>query len=165
MSSGFFFGIDLEKWITKETSMKIFIAGDDGLQRLILRIALNQENDMEVIGEASDGLCILEKIRGCIPDVALIDGDMPGLSGIEAIRTIRTGLPQVKLIMHSNYSDENLVQEALTAGADGYLLKMVEHPELISILRSFYHGNRILSSFLFTIEPDFGMLKHTVLRI
>ncbi|MBC2743987.1 MAG: response regulator transcription factor [Desulfosarcina sp.] len=142
--------------------MKIFIADDDALQRLTLRIALNQEKDMRVIGEDSDGLGILKKVRACIPDVALIDVDMPGLSGMDAIRTIRSALPQVKLLMLSNYSDDNLVQEALTTGADGYILKAVEHLELISILRAVYHGQRILSSFLLTIEPDVEMLKHAV---
>jgi DNA-binding NarL/FixJ family response regulator len=142
--------------------MKIFIADDDGLQRLMLRITLNREKDMSVIGEDSDGLGILEKVKACIPDVALIDMDMPGLSGMDAIRTIRSTLPQVKLLMLSNYSDDNLVQEALATGADGYILKSVEHFELISILRAVYHGQRILSSFLLTIEQDVGMLKHSM---
>ena len=105
--------------------IKVFLADDHPLLRAGLRISLSQRNDMELIGEAGDGFSAVEKIRGNPPDVSLIDVDMPGLSGIGVIRILRKSIPQMKILVLSTHNDENYIQGAMAAGADGYVLKSV----------------------------------------
>ena len=113
--------------------MKIFIADDDPLQRMILRIALTQDREIELIGEADNGFTAVEKIQADPPDVSLLDVDMPGLSGIGATWILRKSVPDMKIIVLSTNNDENHIQEAMEAGADGYVLKFVGTDDLVSV--------------------------------
>lgn len=128
--------------------MNIFLADDHPLFRMGLRIALDQEEGLKVIGEASDGFSTVEKIQSNPPDLSLIDVDMPGISGIRAIRILRKVIPEMKIIVLSTYDDEKYVQDAMLAGADGYVLKCVEVEDLVKIIRSVSEGRQIVSPFL-----------------
>lgn len=128
--------------------MNIFLADDHPLFRMGLRIALDQEDEMKVIGEASDGFSAVEKIQSNPPDLSLIDVDMPGISGIRAIRILRKAMPEMKILVLSTYDDEKYIHEAMLAGADGYLLKCVEVADLVKVIRSVCEGKKIVSPFL-----------------
>lgn len=128
--------------------MRIFLADDHPLLRAGLRLSLTQYNDIEISGEASDGFAAVEKIQADPPDLALIDVDMPGISGIGVIRMLRESLPEIKLLVLSSYNDDEYIRNAMRAGADGYVLKSVNTSELVRIIRSFGQGNPIISPYL-----------------
>jgi DNA-binding NarL/FixJ family response regulator len=119
-----------------------------------LRHSLTKEKDIEVVGEASDGFGAVEQIQADPPDVSLIDVDMPGLSGIGAIRVLRKSSPQMKMIVLSTYSDENYIREAMQAGADAYVLKCVEVKELVRIIKALDAGKRALSPYLANLSVN-----------
>ncbi|UCG14868.1 MAG: response regulator transcription factor [Deltaproteobacteria bacterium] len=127
---------------------KVFLADDHPLFRLGLRHSLDQEKSIVVIGEASDGFRAVEQMQAEPPDVSLIDVDMPGLSGIGAIRVLRKSSPQMKMIVLSTYNDKNYVREAMQAGADGYVLKCVGIKELVRIIKTLDAGKPAVSPYL-----------------
>jgi DNA-binding NarL/FixJ family response regulator len=128
--------------------IKIFLADDHPLLRLGLRISLAQEKGFELIGEAADGFDAVEKIQAYPPDVSIIDMDMPGLSGIDIIRILRKSYSQMKIVVLSTYKDENYIQGAMKAGANGYVLKCVCFKELVKIIRAFHEGKKRVSPYL-----------------
>jgi len=134
--------------------IKVFLADDHPLLRAGLRISLSQRNDMELIGEAGDGFSAVEKIRDNPPDISLIDVDMPGLSGIGVIRILHKSIPQMKILVLSTYNDENYIQNAMAAGADGYVLKSVGIEELERIIKSFHAGKPEISPYLVNLAVD-----------
>jgi DNA-binding NarL/FixJ family response regulator len=134
--------------------MRVFLADDHPLFRIGLRIALDQETDIQLIGEASDGFSAVEKIRFDPPDVSLIDVDMPGISGIRVIRMLRKAHPQMKIIVLSTYDDKNYIHGAMQAGADGYVLKCVEVAELVRIIKSFFEGHQVVSPYLVNLSLE-----------
>jgi DNA-binding NarL/FixJ family response regulator len=137
-------------------AMRVFLADDHPLFRIGLRIALDQEADIHLIGEASDGFSAVEKIRADPPDVSLIDVDMPGISGIRVIRMLRKAYPQMKILVLSTYDDENYIQGAMQAGADGYVLKCVEVAELVRIMKSFCEERQVVSPYLVNLSLDYN---------
>jgi len=128
--------------------MRIFLADDHPLLRTGLRLSLGQEKDIEIIGEASDGFSAVEKIQADPPDVSLIDVDMPGMSGIGAIRILSKAIPEMKILVLSTYNDEKYIRDAMQAGADGYVLKSVGISELVRIIKCFSEGQPIVSPYL-----------------
>ncbi|MDY0040760.1 MAG: response regulator transcription factor [Desulforhabdus sp.] len=128
--------------------MRVFLADDHPLFRIGLKIALDQEEDIEIAGEASDGFGAVEKIQADPPDLSLIDMDMPGISGIRVIRILRKTNPDMRILVLSTYDDEKYIEGAMQAGADGYVLKCVEVAELVRIIRAFCNGLQIVSPYL-----------------
>jgi len=143
-----------EKIMKTKESIRVFLADDHPLLRTGLRLSLEHKEDIELIGEAEDGYSAIEKIQACQPDVALIDMDMPRLSGIGVIRILRKLFPQMKLIVLSTYNDENYIQKAMEAGADGYVLKCVGINELVKIIKSIWFEKPVISPFL--VNLTFG---------
>ncbi len=135
--------------------MRVFLADDHPLFRIGLRIALDHVPDIQLIGEASDGYGAVEKIRADPPDVSLIDVDMPGISGIRVIRLLRKAFPEMKILVLSTYDDENYINSAMQAGADGYVLKCIEVDELVRIIKSFCDGSPVVSPYLVNLSLDF----------
>ncbi|AJY77987.1 LuxR family transcriptional regulator [Paenibacillus beijingensis] len=105
-----------------------------------LQVFLNTQSDMELVGEASNGLETLDKAAALQPDVILMDLNMPGLNGIEATKQIKAAFPNVKVIVLTSFSDQDHVLPAIRAGAKGYLLKDVEPEELARAIRRVYQG-------------------------
>lgn len=134
--------------------MRIFLADDHPLLRTGLRLSLSQQNDIEITGEASDGFSAVDKIQADPPDLSLIDVDMPGISGIGAIRILRESIPEMKILVLSSYNDEKYIRDAMGAGADGYVLKSVSTSELVRIIRCFCHGQLIISPYLVNLTLD-----------
>jgi DNA-binding NarL/FixJ family response regulator len=101
-----------------------------------LKRLLDQEADVEVVGEASDGLEAVRMVQQVSPDVVLMDVFMPQLNGIEATRLIMADNSDTRVIALTGHSDRQLVQEMLKAGASGYLLKGCGMQELLLAIRS-----------------------------
>ena len=125
--------------------IKILIADDHQLFRKGLKVTLDDEPDMEVIGEASDGKETIDMARQLLPDVAVIDISMPDVSGIEATRQILKEVPEIKIIALSIHSGKEFVQDMLSAGASAYILKDTVPEELSDCIRNVLKGEVILS--------------------
>ncbi|MCF8130871.1 MAG: response regulator transcription factor [Deltaproteobacteria bacterium] len=114
---------------------KVIIVDDHAIVREGLKSLINHEEDFEVIAEAESGTACLEILETAVPHIILMDLKMPGISGIESTRLIKSEYPQIKVLLLTNYDDEAYVLEAIKAGADGYVLKDVKKGDLIEILR------------------------------
>ena len=128
--------------------MRVFLSDDHPLFRIGMRLSFEQEDHIDLVGEASDGYSSVERILSSNPDVSLIDVDMPGMSGIGVVRILRKAGFQKKIIILSTYNDENYIRDAMDAGADGYVLKCVEGSELVRILRSMHEDKPTVSPYL-----------------
>lgn len=131
-----------------EGPVRIFLADDHPLLRMGLSLAFQAKDNIRVVGEADNGFDAIEKIKDLKPDVALLDIDMPGLSGTAAIRVLRKILPDMKVLVLSTYNDETYIREAMSAGANGYILKTVDMDNLVEIITCFNEGKEIVSPYL-----------------
>jgi len=121
--------------------VRILIADDHGLVRAGLRALLNDEADLEVVGEAADGEEALQRASQLKPDLVLMDISMPGTGGIEAARRIRSEAPAARILMMTVHEDEGLLQESIRAGASGYIVKRALESELIDAIRAVCQGH------------------------
>jgi len=126
----------------------VFIADDHPILRIGLKLYLESKSHIRIVGEADNGFDAVNAITKGPPDVVLMDIDMPGLSGIEAIRILRKTLPDLNIIVLSTYSKKEYVQEAMLEGASGYVAKNTKTDELIKIIEDFAEGRECLSPYL-----------------
>ena len=126
-------------------SIRIVLADDHAIVRHGLSRAMQQEDDMEVVGQASDGHTTVELARELAPDIVVMDISMPDLNGIEATREIRREAPGVKVIALSMHSAKRYVTEMFRAGASGYLLKDCDFDELTRAIRTVADGKTYVS--------------------
>ncbi len=124
--------------------IRILIADDHAVVREGTRRVLEQEPDMEVVGEAGDGEEAVNLATSLKPDVAIIDISMPRMDGIEATRQIKATCPSINVLALSAYDDDQFVFSLLEAGAAGYLLKSVRSRELLDAVRAVYSGESVL---------------------
>jgi DNA-binding NarL/FixJ family response regulator len=125
--------------------MRILIADDHGIVRSGLRLLLEREPDIEVVGEASDGVEAREKAISERPDLAILDVKMPRLTGLQATREIREQVPEVAVLILSMHDDERYLFEALKAGASGYVLKRQADQDLLDAVRAVERGEPFLT--------------------
>lgn len=137
----------------KKISIKILIVDDQRLFRQGLRSLLEQEEDMEVVGEAADGQEAFTLVQETNPDVILMDVEMPKLDGIQASRTILERYPNTHILMLSVHNEDERVISAIRSGAEGYILKDADHKEFVRIIRSTFTGESIASPFLANLTP------------
>jgi two-component system response regulator NreC len=126
-------------------SWTVVIAEDHTILREGLRALLGSGSEFVVVGEAEDGRDAIQCVETHQPDIILMDLSMPRMNGIEAIRGIKRGSPQTKVVALTVHKAEEYVLTALKAGADGYMLKDATHAELVMALRSVIAGKRYLS--------------------
>lgn len=124
--------------------IKIMIADDHAFVREGTKRLLEQEEDMEVVAEASDGEEAVSMAAKYKPDVSIIDISMPKLDGIGATKQIKTLYPEMVVLILSAYDDDQFVFSLLEAGAAGYLLKSVHGQELVDAVRAVYAGESVL---------------------
>jgi len=125
--------------------IRILLADDHTVIRSGLRLLLERQEDMVVVGEAEDGRRAVELAETESPDVAVVDIAMPGLNGIEAARQIVSKNPKTSVVILSMHSDESYVMRALKAGARAYLLKDSAEGDLIQAVRAVHGGNSFFS--------------------
>lgn len=134
--------------------ISIMIVDDHGLIREGLKQMIELEDDMEVIGEALNGLLAIDLVRQRKPDVVLMDVSMPVLNGIEATRQILSNNPDVKVLALSAFSNKNFVCDMLKAGASGYLIKDCLISELVNAIRTVMRSESYLSTRIAGIVID-----------
>jgi NarL family two-component system response regulator LiaR len=124
--------------------IRILIADDHAVVREGTRQILEQEPDLEVVGEAGDGEEAVRLATDLEPDVAIVDIAMPNLDGIEATRQIKALRPATSILILTAYDDEQFIFSLLEAGAAGYLLKSVRGRELVDAVRAVNGGESVL---------------------
>ncbi len=124
--------------------IRLLIADDHAVVRNGLRLFLELQPDLEVVGEASDGQQALEQTAALEPDVVLMDVVMPELDGIRATEQLRDRASSARVLMLSSFDDDERVLPALRAGAAGYLLKQSEPEELVEAIRAVHRGEPVL---------------------
>jgi DNA-binding NarL/FixJ family response regulator len=124
--------------------IRVIIADDHAVVREGTRHILEQEADIQVVGEARDGAEAVALAESLKPDVAIVDISMPVLSGIEATERIKASRPATAVLILTSYDDDRYVFALLQAGAAGYLLKDVPSEEVVRAVRSVYAGEPVL---------------------
>jgi DNA-binding NarL/FixJ family response regulator len=125
--------------------IRVLLVDDHTIVRQGLRLLLETEADITVVGEAETGRQAVQLARKLTPNVVVMDIAMPSLNGLEATRQIRKIVPTVKILVLSAYSDEEFVQQLTEAGAAGYLLKQTAAAELVKAVRETSQGNAFFS--------------------
>jgi two-component system NarL family response regulator len=142
--------------------LRVLVADDHALFRRGLQMVLEQEPDIELVGEASDGAEAVAKAQELMPDVILMDVRMPKRSGIEAAGQIKDLLPHVKILMLTISDEEADLYEAIKAGASGYLLKEIPIEEVADAVRSVWAGqSRISPSMASKLLNEFAAMSKT----
>ena len=125
-------------------TIKILIADDHPVVREGLIAMLSREGDFKVVGEAKDGVEVVNKAKELSPDVVLMDLRMPEMDGVEAMRQIHPAMPGVKFIILTTYSDDDYIFSGIEAGARAYLLKDAPREDLFKAIRSVYRGESLI---------------------
>lgn len=141
---------------SKATPLRVVVVDDHPIVRDGLKSLLSSIDDVELVGEAGSGEDALTVVASTAPDVAIMDIEMPGMGGIEAIRRLTAGHPEVPVLALTMYGQDEFVFAALRAGARGYLLKGAQQDDLLRTIRAVASGdavfggdvaNRLLASF------------------
>ena len=125
--------------------IRILVVDDHPVLRQGIAAMLANEADMTVVAEGSNGVEAVEQFRARLPDITLMDVQMPEMGGIEAIHAIRAGDPSARIIVLTTYAGDVLAQRALKAGARAYVLKGLLRKELLDTIRAVYKGQRWVS--------------------
>lgn len=120
--------------------IKILIADDHSMVRKGVRALLEDEKEIEVVGEATDGRETLDLIAQLHPDIVLLDITMPEINGIEVTRQVSTYHPQTRVLIFSMHDKTDYILNAVQYGACGFLLKDTNDEEIISAIRTLYRG-------------------------
>jgi len=122
--------------------IRVLLAEDHETVRQGLKLLIDAQSDMQVVGEAGDGDVAVTRARELAPDVAVLDISMPKANGLVAARGIRTSAPGTAVVALTRYSDVAYVQELLAVGASGYVLKQSTSTELLRAIRAAARGER-----------------------
>jgi len=132
--------------IKSSTPIRIILADDHEIFRDGFRVMLRKQPSVQLIGEASDGAGLIEKVRELKPDVVITDINMPRIDGIEATKKLVAENPQEKIIALSMHDQDNLIIEMLEAGAMGYLVKNAQKEEIIEAIKTVFAGENYYCS-------------------
>ena len=124
--------------------IQVFIADDHTVLRSGLRMMLNAEADMIVVGEAADVTQASEGIRQYQPDVVLLDVSMPGVNGLDGLPLLRQSSPRSRFLILTMHNDEQYLRRALSQGASGYVLKQAANEDLLNAIRVVDHEGTYL---------------------
>jgi len=130
--------------------IKVLVVDDHTLFRRGIAAVLANQDGLEVVGEATDGLDAIQKAKEIVPDVVLMDLNMPRCSGLEATQALQTEMPQVNILVLTISDNESDLFAAMKFGARGYILKNTEPEELIHAILHIAQGGVIVSPFMAT---------------
>lgn len=120
--------------------LRVFIADDHAVLRAGLRLLIDSQLDMQAVGEASNGVETLARIKSVSPDILLLDLSMPDLGGLAILRDLRVYVPETRVVVLTMHTDEAYVREALRLGATGYVVKSAADQELLAAIRAVARG-------------------------
>ncbi|PEJ56868.1 DNA-binding response regulator [Bacillus sp. AFS002410] len=126
--------------------IKVLLVDDQTMIRQGFRYVINLQDDMNLIGEASDGLEAINIAKEKLPDVILMDIQMPNLSGIDATKEIMKQLPTTKIVILTTFDDQEYIYQGIRSGAIGFLLKDADVEEMLEAIRSAYRGEAIFKT-------------------
>ncbi len=126
------------------SKLRVLLVDDHEVVRLGIRALLNQSENFEVVGEASNAKESIEMTAEILPDIVLMDIRLPGMSGIEACEEITQKNKDIKVVMLTSYAEDEMLFAAIRAGASGYLLKQISSEDLIRSLNSVARGDAAL---------------------
>lgn len=129
----------------KDNQIKILVADDHNLVRQGIVALLNVESDMQVIGEASDGIEAVRLAKKFNPDIVIMDLSMPNLNGLEATHQIKRDASDVKVLILTQHENEEYVMQIIKAGASGYVLKTSVSDDLIKAIKEIQKGEKFFS--------------------
>jgi len=143
--------------------IRVLVVDDHALFRRGLQMVLEQEDDIEVVGEAGDGAEAVERAADAVPDIVLMDVRMPKRGGIDACTAIKDAVPSAKIIMLTISDEEADLYDAIKAGASGYLLKEISIEEVAAAIRAVNEGQSLISpSMASKLLTEFAsMIKRT----
>lgn len=122
--------------------LRVFIADDHAIVREGIKMLINTQADMTVVGEAGDGETAWRLIKESAPDVVIMDVSLPILNGVQVTEHLRTDSPQSRIVALSAYQDEAHIQQLLASGAAGYVLKKAIAEELTTAIRTVVRGGK-----------------------
>jgi len=128
--------------------LRVLLADDHVTVRQGLKLLIDSEPDMDVVGEAGDGSEAVQKARELDPDVVVMDISMPGMNGLAATRALKTIQPDARIVTLTRHADQAYLQELLRAGVSGYVLKRSAPTELLHAIRAAAAGGQYLDTTL-----------------
>jgi len=125
--------------------IRIAVFDDSEDQRLSFKYLIGMQSDMSLVGIFENAVNAIENLRRCKPDIILMDIEMPGISGIEAVRQIKEKMPNAVILMQTIFDEDSTIFDAIKAGASGYLLKKSSPVKIIDSIREAYEGGAPMS--------------------
>ena len=128
------------------SKLRILLADDHEMVRAGLKMLVNMQSDMEVVGEAGDGRTAVARAQELRPDVVIMDVSMPQMNGLKATAKLKQLVPSIKILTLTRHTEDSYLQELLRAGASGYVLKQSIASELLQAIRAIASGGNYLDS-------------------
>jgi DNA-binding NarL/FixJ family response regulator len=142
-------------------SLRVLLADDHAIVRQGLKLLIDSQPDMAVVGESADGNSVLDQATALKPDIVVMDISMPGMNGLVATRTLKKAQPDVTIVALTRHDDETYLEELLRAGASGYILKQSAPTELLQAIRAAAAGGVYLDPAMTSHVAD-GLLARKV---
>jgi DNA-binding NarL/FixJ family response regulator len=143
------------------TKIRVLLAEDHETVRQGLKLLLDAQPDITVVGEAATGLAAVQEVSTLMPDVVVMDVSMPEMNGLAATRLVKAAAPHVAVVALTRHNDDAYVKELLRAGACGYVLKQSPSTELLRAIRAAAAGEHHLDATLAARAADAYVARHT----